>query len=132
LAYDPGLSRPQAGKRSDAIADYKKAIVLAEQELQVNRRDTTVLSNLADYYSMVGNKDKALASLSRSLALAPDDPSIDFKAVQVYEQLGDANDAVWWLGHALKEGYSLTSARDDPALDALRLDPRAQTLLQSR
>jgi serine/threonine protein kinase/tetratricopeptide (TPR) repeat protein len=119
-------------KRSQAIADYKKAIAMAEQELQVNPRDTTVLSNLADYYSMVGNRDKALTSLAQSLALAPDDPSVSFKAAQVYEQLGDSNDAVKWLAQALKQGYSPTSARDDPALDTLRLDPRVQTLLQSR
>jgi len=120
------------GRRAEAEAAYRRAISLAEPELQVNPQDTDVLGNLADYYSMLGDRRRALAYLQKALSLGPEDASVRFKAAQVYLQLGDNAAAVHWLEEALKAGYSRTIVRDSPVWDALRSDPRVQELLQSR
>ena len=120
------------GSRPEAQDAYRKAISLAEQELQVNPSDTVVLRDLADYYSMLGEKQRALSYLQRALALVPEDASVRFQAAQVYVQLGDHNAAVHWLAEALKAGYSPTIVRDSPVMDNLRSDPRVQQLLRQR
>jgi tetratricopeptide (TPR) repeat protein len=116
-------------KKADAAAGFKTAISLAEQELQVNPKDTRVLGNLADYYSMVGDKVSALKYLRRALSLDPDDPAVRYNAAQVYEQLGEHDAAVQWLMKALNAGYPPTMVRDSPAMDSLRSDPRVKSLL---
>lgn len=118
------------GRHAAAQEAYRKAIALAEQELQVNPRDTDVLGDLADYYSMLGNQQQALTYLHRALALAPEDASVKFQAAQVYVQLGDSSTAAGWLVEALKAGYSSTIVRDSPVMDNLRSDPRVQALLR--
>jgi len=120
------------GRRAEAQEAYRKAIALAEQELQVNPRDTEVLGDLADYYSMLGDRGQALSYLRRALALRPEDASVKFQAAQVYAQLGDDKTAVRWLAEALEAGYSPTIVRDSPVMDNLRSDPRVQELLRQR
>ena len=121
-----------AGGRADAEVDFRKAISLAERELQVNPGDTDVLGNLADYYSMLGNRNQALAYLQKALSLGPEDAAVRFKAAQVYVQLGDKDAAVHWLGEALKAGYPRAIVRDSPVLDTLRSDLRVQEMLRSK
>ena len=87
---------------------------------------------MADYYSMLGEKEQALSYLQRALALGPEDASVRFQAAQVYVQLGDSSTAVHWLVEALKAGYSPTIVRDSPVMDNVRLDPRVQELLRQR
>lgn len=112
------------GRQSQADDAYRQAIRLAERELLVNPRDTRALAALADYYSMTGDKSRALDYIHRALALGASESSVLFKAAQVYEQLGQSDDAVTCLLKALDAGYSPTMARDMPVFDALRSDPR--------
>ncbi len=118
------------GKQGAATEAYRKAVSLAEAQLQVNPRDAEVMSDLADYQSMLGERESALGYLKRALAAAPDDPSVSFKAAEVYDQLGDNEQAVTWLGKALTAGYSKTIARDTPVFDNLRSDPRVRALFK--
>jgi serine/threonine protein kinase/tetratricopeptide (TPR) repeat protein len=120
------------GKGPDAELAYKTAIKLAEQELQVNPNNAVVLGNLADYYSVLGDKERSLRYVRESLARAPDDASVAFKAAQVYDQLGQNETATEWLMKAVAAGYSPTIVRDSPVLDNLRSDPRVQALLHPR
>ncbi len=114
------------GRRSEAANAYRRAIGLAERDLQVNPRDTRVLADLADYYSMTGDSSKALDYIHHALALGSSDASVMFKAAQVYDQLGQTELAITCLLRALDLGYSLTMARDMPVFDNLRSDPRVR------
>jgi tetratricopeptide (TPR) repeat protein len=117
-------------RNGEAETAYRRAISLAEHQLQVNPRDPGTLSDLADYYSVLGNKVRSVEYITRALSLGPGDASVKFKAAQVYVQLGDNNTAEHWLAEALKEGYSLTMVRDSPVMDKLRSDPRVQQMLR--
>jgi serine/threonine protein kinase/tetratricopeptide (TPR) repeat protein/TolB-like protein len=116
-------------RRSEAAANYKTAISLAEQELKVNPRDVRVLGNLADYHSMVGDKQRSIEYMRQALSIEPDDPAVRYQAAQVYEQLGDRRTALQWLTRALDAGYPLALVRDDPDFDNLRSDPGVKSLL---
>ena len=47
-----------------------------------------------------------------------------FRAGATYEQVGDRDQALTWIGRALIGGYSRHEVERDPSLKALRADPR--------
>ena len=53
-----------AGLGANAINAYHRAISLALERLKVNPHDTDVMSDLADYYSVLGDKSRALERLT--------------------------------------------------------------------
>ena len=117
-------------ERPKASANYKRAAQMAEEQLKVNPNDASVLSHLADFYAMLGEKDKALQFLEKSLDLAPNDAEVMARAGETYEQLGQREKALEWIGKALKKGYPLATLERNPGLRELRTDPRFKSLTQ--
>ena len=119
------------GNKTSAVEPYKKAISLAEQRLKINPRDSDVLSDLASYWSMLGDRTRALDYLDRSL-LEKKDKELLFSAALVYNQLHETGTALEWLSKALAAGYSKSVVSKAPALDNLHDNPRYQTLMQPK
>jgi tetratricopeptide (TPR) repeat protein len=119
------------GSKTSAVEPYKKAISLAEQRLKINPRDSDVLSDLASYWSMLGDRTRALDYLDRSLA-DKKDKELLFTAALVYNQLHETGTALEWLGKALAAGYSKSVVGKAPALDNLHDNPRYQALMQQK
>ena len=119
------------GHQSDAMESYKKAIALAEQKLRVNSKDTDVLSDMAGYWSMLGNRAQALDYLDRSL-VGNKDKELLFQAALVYNQLHETGTALEWLSKALAAGYSKSVASKTPNLDNLHDNLRYQALMQQK
>jgi serine/threonine protein kinase/tetratricopeptide (TPR) repeat protein len=119
------------GRQSDAVESYKKAISLAEQKLKINSKDTDVLSDLAGYWSMLGNRAQALDYLDRSL-VGNKDKELLFQAALVYNQLHETGTALEWLSKALAAGYSKSVASKTPNLDNLHDNLRYQALMQEK
>ena len=113
---------PPAQNQADAA--YERCVGLANEELQVNPRDTEVMINLADCHSMLRNTERALAFLKRALEDCPDDVDLIFRAGDAYEQLGDRDEALGWIGEAVCRGKSLHDIELSPGLAELRADPR--------
>lgn len=90
----------------------------------MNPRDAAVLADLAMYYANLGEAKLAAENLGRALKLAPNDPGVLFDAVLVNETSGQIDLAFDFLKKALKQGYSVDTARNAPAFDSLRGDPR--------
>ena len=108
-----------------------KAIALAEQQLTVNPRDTTVLADLAGYHALVGEKDKALSYLRRVEADGRKSPDLAIQIADVYTDLGQPDTAIKWIGTGLDLGYPAAQLSNLPLLDGLVKDPRVQKLLQT-
>lgn len=111
-----------------ARAAFRRTAELAENELRVNPDDASVLILLADAYSMLNQAQRARQVLQRGLDLAPNDVSNAFQASVVYEQLGDRQLALKWLGDAIRKGFSRDLIEKEPSLAKLRLDPGYQAL----
>jgi serine/threonine-protein kinase len=109
---------------------YKKAIALARKQLEVNPKDAEVLGDVADYYAMVSDREKALASLHLSLQWGHGDKDLLFNAAVVYQDLGESGVALEWLKKSLDAGYSSASVSEIPSFDALKNDVRFETLIK--
>ncbi len=118
------------GDNKSAAADsYRRAISMAEQRLKVNPRDNDVLSDLARYWAMFGNRTKALDYLDRSLAGKEKDTELLFAAALVYNQFHETGTALEWLGKALAAGYPKSVVSKAPDLDNLHDNARYQALM---
>ena len=119
------------GNQSSAFEAYKKAISMAEQRLRTNPRDSEVLSDLAGYCSMLGDRRRALDYLDRSL-VGKNDKELLFQAAMVYNQFRETGTALEWLTKALAAGYSKSVVTKAPAMDNLHDNPRYQALMQQK
>ena len=71
-----GAARYYSGAKDQSIAPYRRAVELALEELKVNPHDPDVLSNLAGYYSMLGDRKNALLYLGQALQYGHNDKEI--------------------------------------------------------
>lgn len=117
------------GHRSEAVAGYTKAAELATQQLKINPHDGPVLADLANYRSMLGDKDGALIYIEEALRLSPRDPDVLFIKAQIFNQFGNEKGAILWLQKAIDSGFPLAQIEDNPALDNLRSKIEFQNLL---
>jgi len=120
-AYD-ALSQvyQDQGRTDNAIASAQKAIDLAPEE---SASATHLLSALAGYYASSNKPDKSLPLLRKSLALAPNDPLVVYRAGETYELLGQRAKAVPLIVQALTLGYGATELQSNPRLASLRAEP---------
>jgi serine/threonine protein kinase/tetratricopeptide (TPR) repeat protein len=119
------------GNQPGAVDAYKKAITLAEQKLKTNPQDASVLSDLAGYWAMLGDRTRALDYLDHSL-VGKSDKELLFNAALVYNQLRETGPALEWLSKALAAGYSRSQVAKVPYMDNLHDNPRYQALMQAK
>ena len=120
-----------SGERDKAQQTYQRAIKLAEERKEVNPNDADVISNLAGYYSEIGERNKALALIQQALNKAPTNVQVMYGAATTYEKLGERETALHWIGKALENGYSRSEIEHQPELRELLADSRFQRLLQN-
>lgn len=127
LGFALRLVNDSAGARKA----FLHAIDLAELKRKLNPRDAKTLVNLGMYYGNVGQKSESQPLLEQALVLAPDNPTIMFKAALVYEsELGMRDVALSWLEKAVERGYSWKEIDKASSLKELRSDPRFKALRQ--
>ena len=120
------------GRRPEASSAYRKAITLAQAELELNPRDATAWFLTASYCAMLDDKTQALDSLQRALEIAPADPEVAFRAAIVYNHFGDTERALSWLKKAVDAGFSRSSIRDLPDFDTLQGNPSFRALIAGK
>jgi tetratricopeptide (TPR) repeat protein len=134
-AYDSwsalGDAEYYGGHRAQAVKDYKKAIELAMMQLKSSPNDASILGDIADMYSILGDAPQAVDFMNRALALNHSDNGLMFNAAQLYNQLHQTGPALEWLDKALAAGYPPSVVAKAPAMDNLHSNPRYQQLIQS-
>jgi len=120
-----------AGKKDQSQAPYRKAVELASGELKVNPHDPDVLSSLASYYSMLGDRKHALLYLGQALQYGHNDKAVLMDAASVYNHLGETGLALEWLAKMLQAGYSADRIRSMHEFDNLATTPGYQQLMKS-
>jgi Flp pilus assembly protein TadD len=105
---------------------------LGEEQRKINPRDAHMLSYLAEYHAMLGEKQKAQLRISEAEKLAPHDPEVLYYAAMVYVQAGDQKKSLDKLERAVSAGYSAAGVRDTPNFSVLQNDPRFRTLISTQ
>jgi serine/threonine-protein kinase len=120
-----------SGRQDKAAEYYKLAVLHCEQRLDVNPKDTYIIADLAGYHAMLGNNEKALNLLNRSIRYGNLQPGVMFTIGAVYEQIGNRDKAVEWIARAVYGGYSLSEIELYPGLADLRKDEKYISLVNS-
>jgi eukaryotic-like serine/threonine-protein kinase len=118
-----------SGQQAKAMDTYRTQLKLLNQQLQVNPHDAERQGDVAACYAVLGDKENALAHLSRSLELGHSNKDLLFNAAIVYNDLGQSGVALEWLQKAVAAGYSASIVRESPSFDNLRKNPQFQQLL---
>jgi eukaryotic-like serine/threonine-protein kinase len=118
------------GQAQNAATAYRRAIPLAQKELDVNPGDSDVLSSLATYYSRTGDAGRARKYLDSALQASPNDVDVLRVACLVHLEEGDKKESLKWLAKAVRAGYPRGQLTANPELAALRSDPEFARLVQ--
>ena len=82
------------------------------------------MGTLAGYYAVLSEKERAESLAEKGLRLDPENSRIMYLAGTTYEQLGNREKALYWIGRALEHGYSLSEIEQQPELKQLLADKR--------
>jgi serine/threonine-protein kinase len=116
-------------RRTQAAANYHRAISIAQSKLQVNPQDAEVLAYLANYSAMVDDRKPAFTYLQRALDLAPSNGEVLLRAAIVYHHFDQRDQALAFLRRAVNTGYSRTIIRDTPDFRDLQGDALFRALV---
>jgi serine/threonine protein kinase/tetratricopeptide (TPR) repeat protein len=118
---------PNSGTKPSVC--YDRAIELADNELKLNRTDSTVRSRLAVCLAKKGDFRQANAEISTALQTDPTNPSYLFKAAMIANLEGKGDRALSLLENALVQGYSRAEVEREREFENLRKDGSLQKIL---
>jgi eukaryotic-like serine/threonine-protein kinase len=108
---------------SRAPAAYEKAVQLAEGELSVNPNNAAAHATVAICDAKLGRKDPARLHIRRALEIEPANPDHFLYAAIVADLAGKSDEAIGWLGKAVKAGLGAAQIEREPELKNLRKHP---------
>ncbi len=121
---DLGAAYSWSGTNHDkAVRAYRKAIELEEAD-HAKRQQPGRVASLADNYAAVGDAKRGLVLARQALALDPNDPTVNYKAGEAFELLGQREAAIPLIAKAVANGYDVYEFEHSPELAALRSDPK--------
>jgi serine/threonine-protein kinase len=117
------------GDQAQAGPAYRRAIEACESGLAAAPDDGWMMASLAGYYGMLGeNRRRGLDLLERATSAEVVDVQLMSVIGESYEDLGERDRALYWLGRALENGIPVVQLERMPSLDALRQDSRYEEL----
>ncbi len=116
------------GKRDQGVVKYRRAIALAEARLAQSPDDAATAARLADYYAMIGEKERSLAMIERSVGL--NDVEVYYRLACAYASMGDSERAIEFIGKAVKEHYPVHEVEREPLFRELVHDARLRNTLE--
>jgi len=128
---DLGAALYYSGKKDQSVGPHRKAIELALADLKVNPHDAELLSSVAGYYSMVGDRKNALLYIGQALQYGHNDKDVLLDTAGVYNKLGDTGLAIEWLAKTMQAGYTPEHIRGLHEFDNLADNPSFQRLMKS-
>jgi len=103
----------------DADVYYRQALGLANDQLQVDPSDASVLAMTAVYEAQLGNADQAIQMIRRARDRDATNPEVLWNAGIIYALVGDEQQAVRVLNAAVAAGYPRELVAADPTLAPL-------------
>jgi serine/threonine-protein kinase len=109
-------------RREEALEMYGRAIRLAEAARTQRPDDREVLGHLIDYYGMTKQRELALELIEEAAPIAATNSKLMFYVGCAYENLGERENALRYIGDALRHGYPVKFVEAEPTLNDLRED----------
>ena len=119
-----------AGRRDDAVARYRRAILLAETELEARPADATLLAQLGYYYGRVGDPDQANRHLSEALAVGPEMLYVQYFVGVSAADRSDRETALRAVAALVRLGYPPTLLRSAPEFRSLLQDAEYKKIIE--
>jgi tetratricopeptide (TPR) repeat protein len=119
----------QGTQEQVAEVAYKRAIGLGEARLEVNPDDSMVISDIALYYSRIGNVEKARELDEKANGQGAGIMYVHYNSALIHVQFGEVDEAFVALERAVELSYERELLRRDPALKGLQDDERFRRLL---
>jgi len=114
---------------------YDEAIAAFEQALKADPSNGTVQKNLANSKKnkdIVKEREARIADARKQAEAQPKDPYAAYNVCRVYAALDMKEQAFEWLGKAMQLGFDdIRFLREDPALAAIKDDPRFKRLTEN-
>jgi TolB-like protein/tetratricopeptide (TPR) repeat protein/DNA-binding winged helix-turn-helix (wHTH) protein len=120
------------GRRTDAIAAYRKAIELGEGERQRTADDPMLLAQLGYYYGRVGETATARKYLDEAAASGAGLVYVQYFLARAANDRGDVEGALAAVGKLVSLGYPVELLRSAPEFGGLVRDERFRGLLQKK
>jgi len=106
-------------RREQSLADYRRAVALAEQSLAVNDTEPETWALLGYYYGRVGEVERSRRYLARAMEISHERPFVTYCAALAAADRGEREEARRLIEHAIEEGYSRVLAIPDPGLKGI-------------
>jgi len=116
------------GEPERAVENFQRAISLGEEQLASGVNDPYLAPMVAGYYGMIGETARGFELLEIAVAEKPLEAQLMATIAESYEDLGDRDRALEWIGRALDGGLSTDWIDRHPSLNRLTQDPRYQDL----
>jgi TolB-like protein/DNA-binding winged helix-turn-helix (wHTH) protein/tetratricopeptide (TPR) repeat protein len=129
LEFDPNfaLGHYQLGQAYEQQAQHERAIAEFEKAIAIGGHADSFDANLAYSLAVSGHRQEAKTILANMLARNEQNPSAQSNIALIYVGLGDADQALAWLGKAYESRFN-PSILLRPTFDSLRSDARFQAL----
>jgi tetratricopeptide (TPR) repeat protein/TolB-like protein len=126
-----GEARRFGGSSADSAREaYQEAADRVALRLEVSPEDPGLLIDRASILIQLDQRTEARAIIDRLPLEAISAPEMMFALAEIFEVLGNRNEALRWIERALQSGYPLNVIDDYAAFKDLRADPRYQTLAE--
>jgi TolB-like protein/tetratricopeptide (TPR) repeat protein len=119
------------GRRNDAIARYRRAILLAETELEAAPADAALKAQLGYYYGRVGDRERSQRYLADALAADPEMLYVQYFVGVSAADKGDRDAALRAVSELVRLGYPLSLLRSAPEFRSLLQDPEYRKIIES-
>jgi serine/threonine-protein kinase len=116
-------------ERERAIELFKKAIELANKELEKNPDDPDIYAYLIEYYAMIGDEAYTRQLISKAIPLANENPELLYTIGDAYEIFDDRNAALRYIGEAIRYGFPVTRIEVTPELNEFVQDTRFMQMI---
>jgi tetratricopeptide (TPR) repeat protein len=111
---------------------YERAVREAEKSLTLKPKDGELLERLALYYAILGDKAKAQFALAQVPPPFASEPATLFQSAQVFEFIGQRDQALKAIRSALLAGYPLSEIEKTSMFADLRTDPGYRKMIDGR
>jgi len=120
------------GRRDRASEVFAQAIEVGETRLDSGDEDLVLMARLASCHAMIGNSGRARTLLDSVIDRPPNQARVMGLVAEAFENLGERELALEWIGSALDQGLTVEWIEERPSLSRLEEDSRFRRLIDSR